>query len=57
MQSCSDRERVAGALVCAEAADTRPARNNMAPIFFIGKPDAARRHKVTNLIMRECRRK
>src|ERR1035441_9310406 len=47
MQSCNDNARVAGALVCATAADTRPAKNKLAPIFFIGNPDAARHGKVT----------
>jgi len=41
-------------LVCAEAADRTPAINKQAPIFFIGKPDAAGRYKVTKLIVSAC---
>ena len=60
MQSCNDSVRVGGALVgatiagvfvCAQAADTRPANNILAPIFFIGKPDAAPFHKVTKRLL------
>ena len=63
MQSCNDSVRsggvlvddiAGGRLVWARPAGTRPANNKLAPILFIGKPDAARRRKVTKRLFNRC---